>query len=224
MDFRRGFVGVSPAIGQALKNMMMPLDPRPLLSAPSDQLSPAIPLTEAASFNATVPTWAPAAAVSADGFPPDGGVYLVFGDNVANDLFGASTAERSVLYVGSSKNLRDRVQKHLSGPTAQSSLRVSLGLRLRQALGLRLTAGIRGWHIQFDPEMHLSAWIALHLRFAAIPCRDHLSVEKALISLLAPTLNINELRDTAAAQQLLQERRVATGRTPYNRARKPSDD
>jgi hypothetical protein len=31
-------------------------------------------------------------------------------------------------------------------------------------------------------------------------------------------LNINELRDTVAAKLLLQERRDATGRTPYQRA------
>lgn len=105
-----------------------------------------------------------------------------------------------VLYVGCSANLAQReFDTHFaSGKTGFSSLRRSIGALLKEELWLRAIprapgpspTNVRNYRFDDAGERRLSDWMAVHLHVAVAAHPQPEDVERDLISLACPALNL----------------------------------
>lgn len=116
------------------------------------------------------------------------------------ELPGVSSASGSPVYVGVSSNLAEReFNTHfVAGQTGFSTLRRSVGAILKNELSLRArprgtgTSKTNFTNYRFDDtgEQRLSAWMHEHLRVAIESVAQPDTLERELIALACPPLNL----------------------------------
>lgn len=143
-----------------------------------------------------------------DAVPHTRGVYLVSSNDLLlnQDLDIAPTQESTPLYVGRARNLSQRLRYHLRGPTAASTLRVSLGLLLTTRLGLKVEVADIGGRIWFQNESVLSEWMAENVSVSYCEMREPEALEIDLIQRLQPPLNIAYRHKQPSAVRLASAR------------------
>ncbi|HVY60973.1 MAG TPA: hypothetical protein VHF22_04935 [Planctomycetota bacterium] len=149
-----------------------------------------------------------------DGLPrdvPTSGCHRV-GDRVLAYV-GIAPHERREGIRPSRATLRSRLAQHFRGNACGSTLRLTLGLLLRDELGLELRRVGRGSRMTFgEGEGPLSRWIDRHARVAFLENAEPWRIEEALLRRVCLPLNLegnerhpfhatlSELRRSARAQ------------------------
>ncbi len=116
----------------------------------------------------------------------------------------------TLLYVGiapsratSRKTLRSRVRNHASGSANGSTLRRSLGALLASQLGIELRpVGISGKTNYGEGEEALSDWMRLNARVTWAEHAEPWVVERKVIEILKPPLNLADHPSNAFAAEL----------------------
>lgn len=121
--------------------------------------------------------------------------------------------KREVLYVGSSRDLRGRLKRHLCGGAACSTLRMSLGVILQEELQLE-AQGTPGQHYfgWGSKEERLTCWMTSSLDLAYRMTDVYSNAEVALIGRTRPPLNITYQRQSGFAQELMARRMSKSAR------------
>jgi hypothetical protein len=111
-----------------------------------------------------------------------------------------------LLYLGASgKSVRDRILKHLKGDSRVSSLRRTIGVLKKDDLCIALhDPGQTAFHFG-NGEPRLSAWMAQNSAFDFIPTKVPFRLEKSLIQLLGPPLNLSHRRHHPVARAIMKE-------------------
>ena len=141
--------------------------------------------------------------------PASPGVYAWFlNDPVALPRLPNQGA--SPIYVGLSSNLAQReFDTHFqAGQSGFSTLRRSLGALLKDELGLRAQprgtgasdSNYRCYRFDDSGEQRLSSWMHAELRVAAEPHRDPAAIERELIALACPPLNLTGWKNPNAVE------------------------
>lgn len=140
--------------------------------------------------------------------PAAAGVYAYFLANGA-ELPGVGNPAGGPVYVGVSGNLAEReFDTHFAaGQTGFSTLRRSIGAILKDQLNLRArprgtgTSKTNFTNYRFDDtgEQLLSTWMHEHLRVAVEPVREPAALERELIALACPPLNLTGWSNPEAA-------------------------
>ena len=131
--------------------------------------------------------------------PVAAGVYACFLADGA-ELPGVSSPAGGPVYVGVSRNLAEReFDTHFAaGQTGFSTLRRSIGAILKNQLNLRArprgtgTSKTNFTNYRFDDtgEQRVSEWMHEHLRVAVEPVTEPDALERELIALACPPLNL----------------------------------
>lgn len=110
-----------------------------------------------------------------------------------------------VLYLGAtSRGLSLRLASHLFGDARQSTLRMTLGGLLLEALDLTVFGTVGQNYYHFGPgEDRLTSWIQDHLTFAFRETDHPLDEEVSLIGTMRPPLNITQQRARPFAKRLM---------------------
>ena len=148
--------------------------------------------------------------------PETAGVYLAYFRHEAgllaatqqihhsNDL-PTKLGEFDLLYLGASEDsIRGRILSHLKGDSRVSSLRRTVGVLLREQLSLSLRGADRANFHFGDGEARLSGWIVENSAFAFIETKDAFRLEKFLIQMLGPPLNLSHRRRHPFARTIIQ--------------------
>lgn len=113
--------------------------------------------------------------------------------------------QHQVLYLGAtSRGLSLRLASHLFGDARQSTLRMTLGGLLLEALDLTVFGTVGQNYYHFGPgEDRLTSWIQDHLTFAFRETDHPLDEEVSLIGTMRPPLNITQQRARPFAKRLM---------------------
>ena len=141
------------------------------------------------------------------------GVYVICSRSCALKFFGPPRRSSLTvpeayrpIYIGSAANLQRRIKNHVGSNSVVSSFRGSLGVLIGDELGLTAAAAELGGCIWFEEEERLSDWIDQNCVFGVIEDPNPLALESHLIRGERPPLNIEFLKSTPEARQLLQAR------------------
>jgi hypothetical protein len=149
--------------------------------------------------------------------PESAGVYLAYFRHEAgllaatqkfyhSDDLPTKLGEFDLLYLGASEeSIRGRILKHLKGNSRMSSLRRTVGVLLREQLSLSLCEADRTNFHFGDGEARLSRWIAENSAFAFIETHDAFRLEKFLIQMLGPPLNLSHRRRHPLARTIMRQ-------------------
>jgi hypothetical protein len=140
--------------------------------------------------------------------PAEAGVYAYLLADGA-ELPGVSNPGSEPVYVGVSSNLAEReFDTHFAaGKTGFSTLRRSIGAILKDQLSLRArprgtgisTTNFTNYRFDDSGEHRLSAWMHAYLLVAVEPIAEPEDLERDLIALACPPLNLNGWRNPEAA-------------------------
>ena len=136
------------------------------------------------------------------------GVYAFF-LAAGSELLGIAQPGKAPLYVGTSGNLAQReFDTHFrAGQSGFSTLRRSLGALMRDDLGLKprprgtgsSATNFRNYRFDDAGEERLSDWMQENLQVAVHPVEDPAALEKDLIGLACPPLNLKGWANPDAA-------------------------
>lgn len=119
-----------------------------------------------------------------------------------------------LLYVGATADqLRLRIKQHIGNDTRVSTLRMSLGLLLRDSLELVVGAQIGKRYFWFRDEAALTAWIRQYTHIAFLTSGSPFDIERDLLRSHAGLLNVAGRR-SAISLMLRRLRAEAVGRIP----------
>jgi|GEM_PF-4656356 len=146
--------------------------------------------------------------------PPTEGVYFVTGELPASlpvkPRPGDSIIHPDMLYIGATRNMQVRVERHLTDDSRASSFRMTLGAVLRENLGLVVRRHLGKPSFDFGPtEDRLTDWLVENTSFRFWPTAEPFAVERALIAHASGALNIKGRMDREAVGILMQLRRQA---------------
>lgn len=140
-------------------------------------------------------------------YPDVPGVYTLtcHDRELSEDLLGREAATFP-LYVGRATSLYRRLRLHLTGPSAASTFRMSLGLMLDPRLKLEPQVADVGGAIWFAQEDVLSEWIANHVTVKYVETPEPAAIEAELIRRIEPPLNIQMRHRKPTAVRLARAR------------------
>ena len=130
---------------------------------------------------------------------------LVPGTELGRSSIAMPDAYRAI-YIGSAANLQRRIKCHVGSNSIVSSFRGSLGALIGQELGLTAMANELGGSIWFKEEMRLSEWIDQSCLIGITESPGPLALERRLVREEQPPLNIEFIRTTPAARNLIEAR------------------
>lgn len=142
--------------------------------------------------------------------PKEPGVYAWYFDELPHPDIDPSHCDKhgdsTLLYVGisprrpptnagaSRQSLRTRIRQHYRGNAATSTLRLTLGCLLRDALSLELHRSLSGRLTFDDGEVRLSQWLADNARVCWVTTSTPWDTEEHLIETVDLPLNLDQNR------------------------------